>query len=213
MMISAIHSITESMALGALAREPQPKWYAIYTCPRHEKRVAEHLRDRNICYFLPLYRSIRRWKDRNKELHLALFPGYVFVNVLPRERLPVLQVSGVVRFVSFNGQPAELPDSEMEVLKRGINSGSRVEPHPYLTVGRRVRIRNGPFANAHGILLRRKDKFRVILSLDLITRSVSVEVDEGDVEASYGASSDQTLMCKAEVGRSNQDCTEIVAAV
>src|ERR1022692_2682243 len=163
-------------------RVPDGSWYALYTCPRHEKRVAEQIRQRRISCFLPLYRSVRRWKDRRKELELALFPGYVFVHITLQDRLRVLQLAGAVRFVSFNGHPVPLPDGEMESLMGALVSGVRVKPHPYLTIGRRVRIRYGPLARAQGILVRRKDKFRVVLSLDLLMRSVGVEVDESDIE-------------------------------
>jgi transcription antitermination factor NusG len=160
----------------------QGKWYALYTCSRHEKCVAEQIERCRISCFLPLYRSVRRWKDRRKELELALFPGYVFVRIALKDRLRVLQLPGVVRFVSFNGYPVPVPDGEMESLMNGLRSGVRLEPHPYLTVGRRVRVRCGPLARTQGILVRRKDKFRVVLSLDLIMRSVGVEVDESDIE-------------------------------
>jgi transcription antitermination factor NusG len=157
-------------------------WYALYTCPRHEKRVAEQIKQRSISCFLPLYRSVRRWKDRRKELELALFPSYVFVRIALEDRLRVLQMAGVVRFVSFNGHPVPLPESEMESLMNGLISGVRAEPHPYFTVGRRVRVRSGPLAGTEGILVRRKDRFRLVLRLELIMRSVAVEVDEADVE-------------------------------
>ena len=160
----------------------QVRWYATYVCSRHEKQVLSQLQERNVNCFLPLYRSVRRWKDRRKELELVLFPGYVFVRIDLKERLRVLQLPSVVRFVSFNGQPAALPDAEIEILTRGLASGIRAEPHPYLRVGQRVQIRYGPLAGAEGILLRRKDKLRVVLSIDLIMRSVAVEVDEADVE-------------------------------
>jgi len=157
-------------------------WYALYTCPRHEKRVAEQIRQRRVSCFLPVYRSVRRWKDRRKELELALFPGYVFVHIAPQDRLRVLQLAGAIRFVSSNGRPVPLPEGEVESLMNGLHSGACAEPHPYLKIGRRVRVRYGPFSKAQGILVRRKDRFRVVLSLDLIMRSVSVEVDESDVE-------------------------------
>src|SRR5579885_3530841 len=80
-------------------------WYAAYTCSRHEKRIAQQLDERGISHFLPLYHSVRRWKDRKKELELVLFPGYVFVQLDLANRLQVLQLPGVVRFVSFNGRP------------------------------------------------------------------------------------------------------------
>jgi len=158
-------------------------WYALYTCPRHEKRVAQQIESRNFSCFLPLYRSVRRWKDRRKELELALFPGYVFVSMAPENRLQVLQLPGVVRLVSFNGQPAALPAEEIETLRRRLSGAIRVEPHPYLRTGHRVRVRSGPMQGLEGIVVRRKDRSRMIFSIDLIQRSVAVEVDEADLEA------------------------------
>lgn len=158
------------------------KWYALYTCPRHEKCVAQQIEQRSIACFLPLYRSVRHWRDRNKELELALFPGYVFVHLALKDRFRVLQLPSAVRLVSFNGQPAVLPEAEIEGLRRRLVRGGRVEPHPYLRVGRRVRVCSGPMQGLEGIIVRRKDRCRLVFSLDLIMRSVAVEVDEGDVE-------------------------------
>ena len=157
-------------------------WYAAHVRSRHEKQVARQLEERRVHCFLPVYRSVRRWKDRRKELDLVLFPGYVFVNLDLKDRLRVLQVPSVVRFVSFHGQPAALPDGEIEALSNGLAKGIRAEPHPYLKVGSRVRVRYGPLAGMEGILVRRKEKFRVVLSIDLIQRSVAVEVDESEVQ-------------------------------
>lgn len=162
---------------------PRARWYAAYVCSRHEKQVARQLEERRVSCFLPVYRSVRRWKDRRKELELVLFPGYVFVHLDLKDRLRVLQVPSVVRFVSFNGQPAALPDNEIETLNSGLASGVCAEPHPYLKVGRRVRVKYGPLSGAQGIFVRKKDKCRIVLSIDLIMRSVAVEVDEADVEA------------------------------
>ena len=116
------------------------------------------------------------------KLQLPLFPGYVFVRLLLRERLKVLQVPGVARLISFNGQPAVLPDTEVEALRAGLATRLRAEPHPYLTVGRRVRVKRGPLAGVEGILIRKKNACRVVLSLDLIMQSASVEVDASDLE-------------------------------
>jgi transcription antitermination factor NusG len=163
---------------------PRPEnWYAIYTCPRHEKFVAEQIEQRSFPCFLPMYRSVRRWKDRRKELELALFPGYVFVRMALASKLLVLQLPGVVRLVSFNGQPAALPIAEMEALQARWSSELKVEPHPNLCTGRRVRVHSGPMQGLEGIIVRRKDRCRVIFSIDLIMRSVAVEVDEADLEA------------------------------
>jgi transcription antitermination factor NusG len=159
-------------------------WYAVYTCTRHEKRVRQLLQERQIDCFLPLYRSVRRWKDRRKELELALFPGYVFVYIHFGERLRVLQLPSVVNFVTFGNRPAAIAASEIESLRSGVANGLCLEPHPYLKIGRRVRIKQGPLAGSTGILLRKrkKDKLRVVLSIDLIMRSVAVEIDACDLE-------------------------------
>lgn len=156
-------------------------WYAAYTHARHEKRVAQQLNERGIEHFLPVYHSVRRWKDRRKELDLVLFPGYVFVRLSLSERLRVLQLPGVVRFVSFSGQPAALPGDDIEALRNGLSQGMRAEHHPYLTVGRRVRVVRGPLSGAQGILLRVKTNWRIVISIDAIMRAVSLEVDESDV--------------------------------
>lgn len=160
----------------------ESRWFAAYTSPRHEKHVSQQMERRGIQNFLPLYKSIRRWKDRRKELELPIFPGYLFVRMAMRERVSVLQVPGVVQLVSFQGRPAPLPDSEIEMLQRQISQSGKLQPHPFLTVGRRVRVTDGPMTGMEGILARKKDKFRVVLSLELIQRSVAVEVDLADIE-------------------------------
>ncbi len=157
-------------------------WYAVSVFPRHEKQVAQMCHAKGVNYLLPLYSSLRQWKDRRKRLDMVLFPGYIFVNIALAERLRVLILPGVSRFVTFHGQPAVVPESEIKVLGIGGGSGLSFQPHPYLQKGRRVRIRNGAMAGMEGILVRRKDKCRVVISFDLIVRSMSAEVDEGDIE-------------------------------
>ena len=171
---------------GSVSRDAQvskENWYALYTCARHEKRVAEQIERRSFPCYLPLYRSMRRWKDRRKELELALFPGYVFVRMALKNKLQVLRLPGVVHLVSFNGQPAALPAAEIETLQSQLSAGHGVAPHPYLQAGRRVRVRSGAMEGLEGIVVRRQDRCRVVFSIDLIQRSVSVEVDESDLEA------------------------------
>src|SRR5579863_9638977 len=181
---SLIKQETRPLVTSANLQEDEAvlNWYALYTCPRHEKCVAQQIEQRSISCFLPLYRSVRRWKDRRKELELALFPGYVFVRLALKDRLRVLQLPSAVRLVSFNGQPAVLPEAEIEGLRQQLARGGGVEPHPYLRVGRRVRVCGGPMEGLEGIIVRRKDHCRLVFSLDLIMRSVAVEVDENDVE-------------------------------
>src|SRR4029077_1760360 len=114
MAILMINGTSSTHYLGLPSSFRDPFWYAAYTSANHEKRVAEQLARRSVEHFLPLYDSVRRWKDRRMKLKLPLFPGYVFVRLALRDRLQVLQVPGVVKLVGFNGAPAELPQKEME---------------------------------------------------------------------------------------------------
>ncbi len=159
-----------------------PRWYAACTCANHEKQVAGQLSGRGVEHFLPLYETVHRWKDRRVRLQLPLFPGYIFVRLPLRERLRVLEVPSVVRLVGFGQTLAvALPDAEIEAFRSGLEAGLRAQPHPYLTIGRRVRIKNGPLAGMEGVLRRRKGNYRVVLSVDLIRQSVAVEADASDL--------------------------------
>jgi transcription antitermination factor NusG len=168
-------SVTPALTAGNLG------WYAAYTCSRHEKKIAQQLEERGISHFLPVYRSVRRWKDRKKELDLVLFPGYIFVHLDLANRLQVLQIPGVVCFVSFNGHPAPLPANDIEALRNGLTHNFRAKHHPFLTVGRRVKVVYGPLSGAEGILVRRKNNFRLVISIEAIMRAVAIEIDEADV--------------------------------
>jgi len=158
------------------------RWYAAYTCANHEKRVREQLEQRSVEAFLPVYETVRRWKDRRVQLEMPLFPGYVFVHLALRDRLRVMQVPSVVRVVGFNGHPSALPDEEIEALRTGLAKGVRAEPHPLLTAGRRVRVKSGPLQGLEGIVLRKKNGLRLIIALDLIHRAAAVEVEAADLE-------------------------------
>ncbi len=160
----------------------ESRWYAAHTRARHEKCVDEQMAQRSIECFLPLFESVRRWKDRRARIQLPLFPGYVFVRVALRDRLRVLQIPGVVRLVSFNGVPAPLEDEEVGNLRRALLDGTRARPHPFLSIGRRVRIRDGALAGCEGILNRWKGGVRVVMSIALIQRSISLEVDAASLE-------------------------------
>lgn len=164
------------------SRATEPQWFALYTCANQERRVAAQLEARGVEHFLPLYRSRRNWKDRRVSLDLPLFPGYVFARFEWPERVRVLQARGVVRLVGSNGQPSPLTEVDIVALRAGVRAASRVEPHLYLTAGTRVRILQGPLTGMTGILVRNKNSYRIVLSVDLIARSVAVEVDEADIE-------------------------------
>jgi transcription antitermination factor NusG len=185
----------------------EPFWYAAYTSANHEKRVAEQLTMRSVENFLPLYQVVRRWKDRRVELNLALFPGYVFVRLALRDRLQVLQVPGVARLVGFSGLPTALPQEEIDTLRASFERGVRAEPHPYLTVGRRVRVKSGPLARMEGILIRKKNRHRLVISLDLILQSVAVEVDLADVESRWSQAF-RRVSGQSEAGRATSGARE-----
>jgi len=166
---------------GTEANFCEPLWYAAYTNANHEKRVTQQLEKRSVEHYLPLYESARRWKDRRVLLQMPLFPGYVFVKLALRDRLQLLQIPGVVQLVSFNGHPAPLPEEDIQAIRNCLDRGHQVEPHPYLRSGRRVRVMSGPFRGLDGIILRRKNKTRFVLSFELIMRSVAVEIDETEL--------------------------------
>jgi transcription antitermination factor NusG len=157
-------------------------WYAAYTNSHHEKRVAAQFGERQIESFLPLYATRHRWRNRCDVNHeLPLFPNYVFVHIAPRERVRVLEVPGVLSLVGFGGTLARLPDSEIEALRAAVGQ-RRIEPHPYLVIGVRVRIMAGPMMGLEGVLIRKKNNFRVVVALDAIMQCVAVEVDADDLE-------------------------------
>jgi transcription antitermination factor NusG len=160
-----------------------PKWFAVYTTPRHEKRIAEHFSQRGIDFFLPLYRSQRKWKDGSRvQLELPLFPSYVFVRIGKGERVRVLEVPGVLWVVGSSGRDAvSLPDSDIDTMRTGLHLRS-AEPHPLPAVGQRVRIRSGALASLEGIMIRKKNELRVVITLDQINQSIAVEVDSDDIE-------------------------------
>ena len=162
---------------------PAANWFALYTSSRHEKKVARHLSTRKIEHFLPLYRSQRRWNDGSKvELELPLFPSYVFVRLDRRERARVLEVPGALMLVAgTGGEPAAFEEKEIDMLRSGINL-CRMEPHPLLRSGQRARIRSGPLAGIEGIIERIRNGFRVVLTFEIIMKSIAVEVDANNLD-------------------------------
>jgi transcription termination/antitermination protein NusG len=158
------------------------QWYAVYTRSRHEKIVGQQMVRGSIDHFLPLYETVRKWKDRRAKVQLPLFPGYLFVRIAPRNRLRVLQVPGVVGLVGSNGMPVALPQAEIETIRDALQHGIHAEPHRYLKVGSRVRIKAGALEGLTGILQMKKGQMRVVVAVELIMRSIAVDVDAADVE-------------------------------
>lgn len=165
-----------------VSQEFSASWFAAYTNSHHEKRVAWQCGERQIKSFLPLYSTRHRWRNRcEMDLELPLFPSYVFVRIDPRERVRVLEVPGVLSLVGFGRNLAPLPDFEIEALRSGLGQRN-IEPHPYPVIGERVRIKAGAMMGLEGVLVRKKNNFRVVLVLDVIMGCVSVEVDADDLE-------------------------------
>lgn len=158
------------------------EWFAIYTRHQHEKTIAKSLERNDVEVFLPLYDVLRQWKDRKKRLALPLFPSYVFLRCPYEQHLKVLTTPGVHSFVSFGGRPAPIPVAEIDAIRRAVDSKFPVEPHPFLHIGDRVRVKAGPLEGVEGILLRKKGSDRLILSAELLAKSISVQIDAFSVE-------------------------------
>jgi transcription antitermination factor NusG len=144
--------------------------------------VAGILTQKGFDVFLPLYKAVHRWKDRDKNLVLPLFPCYLFVKGGIQRRLDILATRGVCSFVGVNGHAAEIPASEIDAIRRVQESSARIEPYPYLSVGDRVRVLAGAFEGLEGILVRTKSEYRLVLSVELLGKSAAVEVDASVVE-------------------------------
>jgi len=174
---------------SAMGAEPSAEvlWYAACTSANHEKRVAQQLAWRSVEHFLPVYESVRPWKDRRVRLQLPLFPGYVFVRLALRDRLHVLQVPGVARLVGFDGRPTPVTAEVIEAIRACLAGNRDVQPHPYVRCGQRVLVLSGPLAGFSGIVVRQKNRTRFVVSFNVLERSVAVEVDDSDLHAAVRA--------------------------
>ena len=157
-------------------------WWAVYTRHQHEKTAAQMMTTKGLEVFLPMYASVRRWKDRRKLLYLPLFPGYIFVRGGDARRLEVLTTPGVHMILSQGDHAAIIPEDEVEAIRRTVEGNHCVEPHPFLKCGQRVRVTRGSLSGVEGILVRKKNMFRLVLSVQMLAQSVAVEIDAGDVE-------------------------------
>jgi transcription antitermination factor NusG len=152
-------------------------WYALTVKPRHERTTAQHLHHLGLEEFCPTYKSKRRWHDRTKDLDVHLFPGYVFCRFSYPERLSVLNTPGVTAIVGFGKTPAPIPPDEIGALQQIVASGAPAAPWPYVRIGQKVRIEEGVLSGVTGTLLREKDVWRVVVCVELLQRSVAVEID------------------------------------
>ena len=154
----------------------EPRWFVLFVRSNQEKKVAQRLTDREIDHFLPCYPSLRQWKDRRITLDMPLFPGYVFVRLPFFHRDRVLTVPNIVGLVGGRNSPSVISEEEIGWIRRGLEHG-RATPHPYLNIGERIRVIAGALSGMEGVLVRRQNGTRVIVSLDSIGRSFAVEVD------------------------------------
>jgi len=159
-----------------------PRWFAVATQPRHEKVVNQQLQSGAVEAFLPLIRTVSRWKDRRAMIDRPIFPGYVFTRIDLQERSKLYKIPGIVRIVSFNGKPAPIDDWEIEGVRLCLTRGKSPAPHPFPAMGDRVRVVSGALEGLKGVVIRNKNHCRIIVSVHLIHQSVSVEIDAELVE-------------------------------
>lgn len=166
-------------------------WWAVYTRHQHEKVVAGMLSAKGFEVFLPLYESTRRWKDRNKVLSLPLFPCYLFLRGEHNRRFQAVTTPGVHMILCNGEHVATVPEAEIQAIRKTVEGSFRVEPHPFLKCGERVRVKRGTLEGVEGILVRKKNQFRLVLSVGMLSQSVGVEIDASEVEplAAQGSAS------------------------
>ena len=158
-------------------------WYALRTKSRHEKLVRDQLDKQGIEPLLPTVKKLSQWKDRKKEIEVPLFSGYCFVRFSKLEKTPVQKIVGVVEIVGSGSRPEPIPEQEIAALRRLMTSVLPYDPHPYLHEGMRVEVVRGPLQGAHGILLRKEKRHRLVIGVRLIQQAAAVEIDVNDVVA------------------------------
>ena len=173
---------SQAATTGVTPSLAAPQWYAVWTRSRHEQVVREQLEQKDIEAFLPTITKWSRWKDRRKKIDWPLFPGYCFARFEAQNRLAILKCSGVVSIVTFDGgEPAPIPEREIESIRLLLASTLAFDPCPLIKEGSLVEVAHGPLKGVSGRLIRKNEKARLVLSVDLIWQAVSVEVDAADV--------------------------------
>ncbi len=158
------------------------QWFALYTRSRHEKFLDSELKQKGIETFLPLRKITRRWSDRYQQIEEPLFKGYLFVRIPLMDRYQVLNTKGAVCLVGKGAEAVAVPERELDLVRRFIEEEIPVDPFPYLKEGERVYVRSGPFKGAEGFILRKDRHCRLVISLDLLMQSISIEIDQANVE-------------------------------
>src|SRR6266849_3946189 len=153
-------------------------WFALQVRSRYESFVAAHLSGKGYEWFLPLYKSRRRWSDRFVETEQPLFPGYVFCRLNPLDRLPILMIPGVSLIVGVGKTPVAIDETEIAAIQAAVKSGLPSQPWPFARIGQRVRIEHGPLCGLEGVLTNFKGRHRLVLSVTLLQRSIAVQIEE-----------------------------------
>ena len=162
----------------------ESKWYAVHTMARHEKRVAAQFEEKHVCTFLPLLRQLHKWSDRRSTVEVPMFSCYAFVRIAQtaEERLKVLRTPGVLCFVGSERLGTPIPDEQIASLRTAIHGKIPCFPHPFVHAGKRVRLRGGSLDGIEGILLRQGAEQTVVVSVELLQRSVAIRVEGYDIE-------------------------------
>jgi transcription antitermination factor NusG len=177
--------------LGAISQLPswglasgELNWYAVHTKARHEKRVASQFEEKRVCTFLPILNQVHKWSDRQSKVGIPMFSCYAFVRMVQtiEERLKVLRTPGVLGFVGSERQGTPIPDEQIENLRKAISENIPCYPHPFISAGRRVRIRGGSLDGMEGILAGQAREKSLVVSVDLLHRSVAIRVEGYEIE-------------------------------
>jgi transcriptional antiterminator NusG len=152
-------------------------WFALHIKSNFEKVAATILESKGLVVCYPSFRTRRRWSDRVKEVEKPLFPGYVFCRFDPNNRLPILTTHGVLGVVGMGGTPVAIAEDEIVSVQRMVQSGRGAAPWPFIRAGQRVVIERGPLAGTEGILVQARSQYRIVVSIDLLQRSVAAEID------------------------------------
>ncbi|HEV2522291.1 MAG TPA: UpxY family transcription antiterminator [Candidatus Acidoferrales bacterium] len=167
---------------GELSAGAEQNWYALFTRHQHEKSAALSLSSKGHDVYLPLYRSIRRWQDRSKQIWFPLFSCYLFVHGGMNRQVEILTTPGILQIVASGGRPAVVPNEQLDAIRKMIDCSFNVEPHPFLRSGDLIRVINGPLLGLEGILTRKKGSTHLVISMEMLGRAASVEVNRSDVE-------------------------------
>jgi transcription antitermination factor NusG len=182
MWVTRRSSMPNFKQTGCDSSEQTPRWYAVHTRYQNEQAVAKSLLNKGFSVFLPTYNALHRWSDRKKLVTLPLFPGYLFFADEINRWVQILSTPGVNAIVRIGNVPAEIPNDEIVAIRRVVESALCVEPHPFLSSGDLVRIKSGPLEGLEGIVSRKKDALRLVLSIRILGQSAAVEIDGCVVE-------------------------------